>query len=148
MEYVGRVRTLLLSFALVVVGCGGKEPEPSTPKPEPVTTPSAVPEKAPEKDPAPAAKVGPEGFPLPADAGEPESAGGGGGKILVFKVPRGRDAVVADQKALLAKGGYSIDDENTSPKGALRLTVSKGGKTFKVSILGDATQTGIILTLP
>lgn len=141
------MRTLLFS-ALVLVGCGGKEPEPASPKPEPVTAPEKAPEKVPEPAGGPAAKVGPQGFPLPADAGEPESAGGGGGKILVFKVPRGRDAVVADQKALLAKGGYAIDDENTSPKGALRLTVSKGGKTFKVSILGDDTQTGIILTVP
>lgn len=134
---------------LVLVGCAGKEPEPASPKTEAPTTPSAVASgKAAPNETTPAAKAGPEGFPLPADAGEPEAAAGGGGKIVVFKVPRGRDAVIADEKALLASGGYTIEDENTSPKGALRLTVSKGGKVFKVSILGDASQTGIILTVP
>jgi hypothetical protein len=105
--------------------------------PEPVDTPSK--QKAPVKD----------KFPLPKDASAGEDAPGGGGKIQMFKVPRGRDIVVAEVKKSLETGGWKLTKESKSPSGnAIRLEVKKGDKLYKVSFTGDDSQTGIVLTLP
>lgn len=88
-------------------------------------------------------------FPVPADATGGESQPGGGGKILMYKVARGRDTVVTEVKAALAKGGWKIEKDTKSPSGnAVRLEVKKGDKLYKVSFTGDTSQTALILTLP
>lgn len=96
----------------------------------------------------PKSKAGPQGFPLPVDAGEGEPAPGGGGKILVYKVPRGSKVIAAEQRGFLKKEGWTIDSDETSPRGAIRLTVSKGEVKIKASITGDEKQAAIIVTLP
>jgi hypothetical protein len=88
-------------------------------------------------------------FPVPKDAAGGDSQPGGGGKILMYKIPRGRDAVVTETKEALTKGGWKIDKETKSPSGnAVRLEVTKGGKLYKASFTGDASQAALILTLP
>lgn len=87
-------------------------------------------------------------FPLPKDA-TVSKAMPGGGKIQAYEVPRGRDAVVTEVKALLAKGGFTITKDDKSPSGrAVRLEVTKGDKLYKVSFTGDDTRAAIILTNP
>ena len=140
------MRFIVLAGSLVMLACGSNTPAPAEPKPEAsASTVASVSTPPPE---APTTKEGPAGFPIPKDADAGADAPGGGGKITVYKVPRGRDPVIADVKAALAKGGWKIDDEQLSPKGALRMTVSKGGVVVKASILGDDNQTGIIVTAP
>jgi len=88
-------------------------------------------------------------FPLPKDASAPDNAPGGGGKIQVYKVPRGRDAVVAETRKALADGGWTITNTSGEEHSrAIRLEVKKGDTVIKASFTGDATQTAIILTLP
>jgi hypothetical protein len=97
-------------------------------------------------------KKGEEKFPIPADATGGESAPGGGGKILMYKVPRGKTVVAAEVKDALIKGGWKITNDGTaSPSGrSIRVEVSsKSGKLYKVSFTGvDDKESAIILTLP
>lgn len=88
-------------------------------------------------------------FPLPKDASAPDNAPGGGGKIQVYKVPRGRDVVVAEVKKALDAGGWTITKTSGEEHSrAVRLEVKKGDAVFKASFTGDDAQTAIILTLP
>jgi hypothetical protein len=88
-------------------------------------------------------------FPLPKDASAPENAPGGGGKIQVYKVPRGRDIVVAEARKALAAGGWTIiNTSGEEHSRAIRLQVKKGDTVIKASFTGDDAQTAIILTLP
>src|SRR5688572_16253473 len=88
-------------------------------------------------------------YPVPKDATGGEAQPGGGGKILMWKIGRGRDAVVKEAKEALAKGGWKIEKEGPSPNGkTIRLEIKKGDKLYKASYTGDATQTALILTLP
>ncbi|MEO8703839.1 MAG: hypothetical protein ABI867_27560 [Kofleriaceae bacterium] len=88
-------------------------------------------------------------FPVPKDAEGGDSQAGGGGKILLYKVPRGRDAVIAEVRELLKAGGWTISKDDSSPSGrAIRIEVKKNDKTYKVSFTGDDTRTALILTLP
>jgi len=88
-------------------------------------------------------------FPLPKDATGGESAPGGGGKIVMHQVPRGRDAVITEVRELLKKGGWTVVKDEASPSGrAIRLEVKQGATVIKASFTGDATRTAIILTLP
>lgn len=91
---------------------------------------------------------GPGGFPLPRDAKAAGEAPGGGGKNLVYEVARGRDAVVSEMRQLLKKDGWKITSDEKSPRGSVRLTVTKGGTTIKASVAGEGEKSGIILTLP
>lgn len=95
--------------------------------------------------PAPAATS----LPLPKDATAPSDAPGGGGKIQVYQVPRGRDAVVAEVRGLWKAASWTITKDDPSPSGrAIRIEVKKGDALYKVSFTGDATRTAIIVTLP
>jgi hypothetical protein len=108
-------------------------------------SPKPTPKEAPKKDKAKAD----DKFPVPKDATGGESQPGGGGKILLYQVPRGRDAVVTEVRELLKTGGWVIAKDDSSPSGrAIRIEVKKGDKTYKVSFTGDDTRTAIILTLP
>jgi hypothetical protein len=93
-----------------------------------------------------------ETFPIPKDATGGESAPGGGGKILMYKVPRGKLVVATEVKESLTKGGWKITNDGTaSPSGrSIRVEVtSKSGKLYKVSFTGvDDKESAIILTLP
>lgn len=124
-----RMRTLLVSALLAFSSLAVAD----APKPKPV---------------APAE----EKFPLPKDATGGDAAPGGGGKILMYKVPRGKTAVATEVKESLTKGGWKIVNDGTaSPSGrSIRMEVqSKSGKTYKVSFTGvDDTESAIILTLP
>ena len=110
----------------------------ATPSPQPVDAPT---KKGPK--PQPSGK-----FPLPKDAVLSETPAGGG-RILMYKVPRGRDAVVAEVRQRLGQGGWKLTKESTSPSGsAVRLEATHGDKLYKVSFTGDDAQAGLILTLP
>ncbi|MBX3157037.1 MAG: hypothetical protein KF773_13765 [Deltaproteobacteria bacterium] len=119
---------LALSLALFSVGSAAAEsPAPSKPAP---------------------AKPAPR-FPVPKDATGGESQPGGGGKILMYKIPRGRDAVIAEMKETFKKEGWKVIKDDASPSGrAARMEVEKDGASYKVSFVGDATQSALILTLP
>jgi hypothetical protein len=111
--------------------------------------PAAALADAPKKEPAPVAE---EKFPIPKDATGGDAAPGGGGKILMYKVPRGKTAVAAEVKESLTKGGWKITNDGTaSPSGrSIRMEVtSKSGKLYKVSFTGvDDKESAIILTNP
>ncbi|NOU26437.1 MAG: hypothetical protein HOO96_00910 [Polyangiaceae bacterium] len=163
--------------ALVVLGClvacGGGSPPPAlvpetTPSAIPTTSstdvptsataavgtgvaalPSSVPSTVPSANPGTDTAKGSADFPLPKDAGAPSAAPGGGGKISVYQVPRGRDVVVTEVKDALKQGGWTLVKDDPSPSGrAIRLEAKKGDKTYKVSFTGDATKTALILTSP
>jgi hypothetical protein len=103
--------------------------------------------ESPAPKPAPA-KVAHK-FPLPKDATGGESQPGGAGKILMYKIPRAKDAVITEVKETLKKEGWTIKKDDASPSGrAARMEVEKDGATYKVSFVGDATQSALILTLP
>jgi hypothetical protein len=109
----------------------------------------ALADKAPEPKPAPKKPdAAGDQFPIPKDATAPQDAPGGRGKIQTYQVPRGKDAVIAEVRAALKAGGWTIVKDETSPRGAVRLDVKKGDRTWKASLLGDATKTAIVLTLP
>jgi hypothetical protein len=110
---------------------------PAYATPEPVDTPSKV-------------KPAEPTFPIPKDATGGDSQPGGGGKIVMYQVPRGRDAVVKEVKKALETGGWTITKDDPSPSGrAIRIEVkSKTAKLYKVSFTGDDSRTAIILTLP
>src|SRR4051812_30785774 len=94
--------------------------------------------EAPKAKPVAPAKVE-EKFPIPADATGGESAPGGGGKILMYKIPRAKAVVAAEVKESLTKGGWKITNDGTaSPSGrSIRVEVtSKSGKLYKVSFTG------------
>ena len=87
-------------------------------------------------------------MPLPKDAKASDLAPGGD-KILVYQVPRGRDAVIAEMRELFKKGKWEIAKDDPSPSGrAIRLELKKDGLLFKVSFTGDDTKTAIIVTNP
>lgn len=114
-----------------------------------ITLSGLIADAAPPPAPAPAEAPAADAFPLPRDAAPPKAAKGGGGRIQTYEVPRGRDAVVAEVKAALGKGGWKIAKEDLSPsKAAVRLQVEKNAKLWRVSFVGDATRTQIILTVP
>jgi hypothetical protein len=124
------MRTLLLAILLCSSAAVADAPQP-------VDTPAKPAPKADDK------------FPVPKDATGGDSQPGGGGKILMYKIPRGRDAVVTEVKEALGKGGWKIEKDTKSPSGnAVRLEVKKGDKLYKVSFTGDTSQTALILTLP
>jgi len=129
------MRTLLLTVLLALLPVAALAEAPK--------------DTAPVKEKAPAAE---EKFPLPKDAIGGEAAPGGGGKILMYKVPRGKTAVAAEVKESLTKGGWKITNDGTaSPSGrSIRVEVtSKSGKLYKVSFTGvDDKESAIILTLP
>jgi hypothetical protein len=93
-----------------------------------------------------------EKFPIPKDATGGDAAPGGGGKILMYKVPRGKLAVATETKDALTKAGWKITNDGTaSPSGrSIRMEVtSKSGKLYKVSFTGvDDKESAIILTMP
>jgi hypothetical protein len=95
---------------------------------------------------------GQEKFPIPKDATGGDAAPGGGGKILMYKLPRGKAAVAKEVKEALTKGGWKITNDGTaSPSGrSIRIEVtSKSGKLYKASFTGvDDKDSAIILTLP
>ena len=108
----------------------------------------APPRPAPEEKKPPAKKKADAKFPLPKDASGGENAPGGGGKISVHQVPRGRDVVVAEVRELLKKDGWSITRDDSSPSGrAIRIEVKKGDTLIKASFTGDTAKTAIILTM-
>lgn len=134
-------------FGLVLLGlsaCGS--PETAVSPPPPAAASAAEP--APRTQEPPAFKVGPKGLPLPLDSGPPESAPGGGGKILTYQIPRGVKLVVKEQREFLKQESWTIDSDETSPRGALRLVVTKNGTTIKLSMLGDDRKTAFVVTLP
>ncbi len=159
--------------ALVVLGClvacgGGSSPPALVPETTPSAVPTtsstdvptsataaastgvaALPTSAPSAPPSTDPGKASADFPLPKDAGAPAAAPGGGGKISVYQVPRGRDVVVAEVKDALKQGGWTLVKDDPSPSGrAIRLEVKKGDRTYKVSFTGDATKTALILTSP
>jgi hypothetical protein len=87
-------------------------------------------------------------FPLPKDATGGESQPGGGGKILMYKIPRGKDAVITEVRETLKKESWKLTKDETSPRGSVRLEAQKDGATYKVSFVGDDKQAALILTLP
>jgi hypothetical protein len=91
---------------------------------------------------------GPHGFPLPKDAVEGGEVPGGGGKVRVYEVPRGREAAAAEERKLLAAAGWKITSDELSPKGTVRLTTEKKGVVIGASIAGTDKKASIILTLP
>ncbi len=91
---------------------------------------------------------GPSGIPLPKDAKSTGAAPGGAGKIVTYDVQRGRDAVAKELEELLRKDGWKVDSNEKSPRGSVRMTVSKDKTVVKLSLAGDATRCAIILTLP
>jgi len=98
---------------------------------------------------APADSIeGPHGFPLPKDAVEGGEVPGGGGKVRVYEVPRGREAAAAEERKLLAAGGWKITTDEVSPRGTIRLTTEKKGVVIGASIAGTDKKASIILTLP
>jgi hypothetical protein len=101
-------------------------------------------------DPAPARPTKKaDTVPLPKDASVPEDAPGGGGAIQMYKVPRGRDAVVAEMRDLFKVGGWILTKDSSSPSGrAIRIELKHDDKIYKVSFTGDTSQTAIIVTLP
>lgn len=129
------LRRLLLALLLAA-------PAPSLADQAPAPRPA--PKQPEEKKPAPAG----DQFPIPRDATPPRSAGGGGGKIQTYQVPRPRDPVLAEVRDALKAGGWTIVKDETSPRGAVRLEVKKGDRTWKASFIGDPTKTAIVLTLP
>lgn len=142
--------TRICTLALVFVACARELP-PTQPVPAAapvVAAPTAAPitSETPEApNAAPVFVAGPGGLPLPLDATEKPMPGG----ILMFEVPRGREDVGFELKALLAADGWTIDSEEVSPRlAALRLKVSKDGKTIDARVAGDDTRAGIIVTLP
>lgn len=146
-------RSLLTGGAILLAGCGST-PAPQEPKTAPTTTAdtAAVATDAPPGKPddtvaAPKSKEGPGGFPLPVDAEKDEQKSAG--PIAVFVVPRGKGSALEEMHAILAAEGWKIDSEEASPSNAaMRLTVSKNGDTFKVSVTGDETKAAIIVTPP
>jgi hypothetical protein len=140
----------------LLAACGASTP----PTPEPTTSPSSSPTSgpvAPEVSGAPSTDAppskpsftaGPGGFPMPKDATEEGPAPGGGGKIIVFSIPRGRGDVAEELRALVKADGWSLDSDETSPRGSIRMAVTKGGTTIKASVAGDETRSQLILTVP
>lgn len=127
------MRNLLLALAMISSSTIAYADKPAPP-----------PElKKKEAPPAPA-----EAFPIPKDAAAPGDAPGGGGKIKTYEVARPKDAVLTELRDALKKGGWTIAKDEASPRGAVRLEVTKGGKTWKASVVGDAAKTVIVLTLP
>ena len=126
------MRSFLLALVLATTAAH------ATPSPQPVEAPA-------KKGPKPQIAIK---FPLPKDAVLADTQAGGG-RILMYKVPRGRDAVVAELKQRLGQGGWKLTKESTSPSGnAVRLEATHGDKLYKVSFTGDDAQAGLILTLP
>ena len=130
--------TLLFVLA---AACGGSK---STPK-----TPDKPPADAGVVADAPAAaatfKPGPNGVPLPLDASDGEAAPGGGGAITVYKVPRGKNEVADELRTTLKAEGWEIVNEETSPRGAIRIEIKKDTTSMMARLTGDETQAALII---
>ncbi|MDB4961189.1 MAG: hypothetical protein JWP01_1188 [Myxococcales bacterium] len=99
--------------------------------------------------PARRAPAAPDAFPFPADAEAPAPTKGSDGRIATYRVPRGREVVVAEVRAALKTGGWEITKDEPSPSGnAVRLTLKKNAATWKASFTGDSARTVIIVTSP
>jgi hypothetical protein len=88
------------------------------------------------------------GLPLPPDAIEKGPAPGSGNGILVYEVPRGRELAATELRTSVSSAGWKIDSDETSPRGSVRIVLSKGGTIVKVSVAGDSTRASLIVTLP
>jgi hypothetical protein len=145
---VGSVATGLVWFlalatagAVAPAGAAAAAPAPSSPLGARIVRAWPAAEEAPYKE-------GPHGFPLPNDATEGGEVPGGGGKVRVYDVPRGRPAVAAELRKLLKLAGWKITGDEVSPKGTVRLKCEKKGVLIAASIAGTDAASSIILTLP
>jgi hypothetical protein len=127
-------------IVLVLVAACGSSPK-STPPTTP-TTPTTTVTAPPEATPA-TFKAGPNGLPLPLDADDGEAAPAG---MTIFKVPRGKTVVADELRVILKEAGWEIVDEETSPRGAIRMNLRKAGETPAMfRLTGDDTQTALIV---
>jgi hypothetical protein len=131
------MQKLIVLTLIAACGSSPKATPPTTPTTTTVTTP-----KAPEAKPA-TFKPGPNGLPLPLDADDGEAAPAG---MTIFKVPRGKTVVADELRVMLKEAGWEILDEETSPRGAIRINVQKAGETpAMLRLTGDDTQTALIV---
>ena len=135
--------TLLAAFAFVAtaaIGCSDDEEETPPPE-EPVATPPEPEEQAAAGEEVP----GFEGFYVPVGgAGGPPPHGGN--DMVVYQYPMPVDPLNAGLRSLLDAHGWTIDSDETSPRGSIRLTVSKGDTTYDVRIAGEGGTASIILS--
>lgn len=130
----------LVVLTLIAACAGSPKPPPTTPPPTTtvVTTPKPEPKPA-------TFKAGPNGIPIPLDADDGQPASGAS-MITVFKVPRGKLVVAEEMRAILAEVGWEIAGEEVSPRGAIRLELTKAGETsVMLRMTGDDAQTALIV---
>lgn len=89
-----------------------------------------------------------DGVPMPKDAKALPPVKGGDGRLSVYDVARGRDAVVAEVRVLLKQDGWTVADEKTPKDAPVRLTATKDARTWKIAFDGDKAKTRIVVTRP
>jgi hypothetical protein len=90
-------------------------------------------------------KLGPAGFPVPEDALPIESSTDA--NDFTFEMQRPQDPVVAELKANLATLGFTIDDEYVAPSGSIHWVITRGAKTYEVSVAGQLMRSLLIVTV-
>jgi hypothetical protein len=100
--------------------------------------------------PKPPAAVPSDELPLPKDAGAPKEANGGGGGTVVYQIPRGRDVVLAEMRALLEKAHWDVtkDEPAAAPGKAIHLEVTHANKVWRLGFTGDMKRSAIMVTAP
>jgi hypothetical protein len=135
----------VLLFSLAACGGSPKSTPPTTTPPTTAPPVAETPVSDPPKEEAATFKPGPSGVPLPLDADDGAPAPGGGGAITVFKVPRGKLEVADELRATFKAEGWEIVDEETSPRGAIRIQIKKAETTMMARLTGDDAQTALII---
>jgi hypothetical protein len=80
------------------------------------------------------------------DGGKAQGAAPGGqGKIIVYTYGKTPTALAIALVALLKKDGWKTESHQKSPRGTQRLTVSRQGKTVKISVAGVGPKSALIL---
>lgn len=125
--------------ALCAMGCSDEAPPPPpfpqlvipTPPPVPSTTGEEVP-----------------GFPglFVPSGGQGGPPPHGGTDMVVYEYPLARDALAAAARAVLAQHGWTIDSDETSPRGSVRMVVTRGQSTVDLRVAGEGERAALIVT--
>jgi hypothetical protein len=148
---ITRTIVLTLAFALPL-GCKKNTPEPPKnvePPPKEVKQPEPPKTGEPPKAP-PAASGSPVEvagfFGLKVPSGGTSSAPPHGGtSMVIYRYMTSRETLATQLKQTLDAEKWKVDEEAKSPRGSVRMKVSKGGNSLRLSIAGVGTQAALII---
>lgn len=96
--------------------------------------------------PSPVSVPGFHGLRIPAGGVDRGAQPGGGGRIVLYTYSIPKTSLDTLTRQQLKADGWAIVSDQRSPRGTVRLVVSKGGAQVRISVTGHGPQSALILT--